>query len=174
MCPGCHTVSCEHRGQGESLVGASFNMNMYRRVTHALINISTCLCCRRYMYACSPGCAELLWQTSMDGDGPLMLQPPPPTPPNASFPAAAPYLMSPLSRPLPPPRPPPGPGGAVMSPYFMSSPVVIGGGSMVVAVNFRGRARLIHSIGPCRYCLLTTFFITFVFLFLIIEGWWVS
>lgn len=70
-----------------------------------------------YVYACSPGCGEILWRASIAG----------------------PYVVSatqgaPARPPPPPSNSPPGqlPG------YFMSSPIVLGGGELVVAVNFHG------------------------------------
>ena len=75
-----------------------------------------------FVYACSPGCKDLLWEASISG-------------PSVSVTTQG------EAPPPPAPRPPPSPAGAYASDkpaYFMSSPIVIEGGNLVVAINFNG------------------------------------
>ena len=66
-----------------------------------------------YLYKCSPGCAELLWKVSITSEisGAALAE---------ASDAAAPAA------------------DASLAPYFMSSPIVLGGGTTVFAVNFEG------------------------------------
>ena len=70
-----------------------------------------------YVYACSPGCSEILWRASIAG----------------------PYVVSATQgAPARPPPPPSNSAPGQLPGYFMSSPVVLGGGDLVMAVNFHG------------------------------------
>ena len=65
-----------------------------------------------YLYKCSPGCAELLWKVSVNSEMAGELA-------EASDATASAADLS-------------------LAPYFMSSPIVLGGGTSVFAVNFEG------------------------------------
>ena len=65
-----------------------------------------------YLYACSPGCKKQLWKVSLRS-------------PSAPAPTPAPQLGG-------------GPAQGDAYAYFMSSPVVLGGGELILAVNYGG------------------------------------